>query len=324
MTDDLARRLKWARNKAGLTQRDLAKHVGVSAQAIQHLESGSSRTSRHIHKLANALGVSIEWLDIGVGDPDAKVEIRTQLEQAMIDLGVDEPVVVLAPSDENTKLAFFPVEEITYRPDHLPVYVSVPLVIAASRNKAYFRLIDDFKNIVELGGSIKEAEIENVTEMLAAVCTAALPDDYIPRPPYLAGQIGSYGLYPAYSRQLYPRLTGSELLHVNPAGRPEERDIVVVWLKRDVFILAEFKAETDDHLVIEVYHPFPTSYRPVRLALSEVKAVHHVRGLEYTEPRTAKVKFGRYITMRDGKAEAGVTGLGGVDPTTYEGPEDPD
>lgn len=71
----LQERLIWARGQkadregADFTQQDLADRAGVTQGSIAHLESGRTKTSRSLTKIAAALGVSTEWLADGKGAP---------------------------------------------------------------------------------------------------------------------------------------------------------------------------------------------------------------------------------------------------------------
>lgn len=69
--DSVGKRVKWARERRGLSRPALAKLVGgITHQAIEQLEKGDSRESRHTVRLAAALGVSAEWLATGKGTAD--------------------------------------------------------------------------------------------------------------------------------------------------------------------------------------------------------------------------------------------------------------
>ena len=71
----LQERLIWARTQkaersgADFTQQDLATRAGVTQGSIAHLESGRTKTSRSLTKIASALGVTTEWLADGKGEP---------------------------------------------------------------------------------------------------------------------------------------------------------------------------------------------------------------------------------------------------------------
>lgn len=58
-------RLKEARQKAGLTQDQVAKRAGLTQTAISELEAGRSRDTARINELAAAIGRSAEWLRTG-------------------------------------------------------------------------------------------------------------------------------------------------------------------------------------------------------------------------------------------------------------------
>lgn len=68
----LADRLTIAMKSAGLNQVALAEAAStsklpISQQNIQQLKSGRNKTSKHLPALAEALGVSLEWLTTGRG-----------------------------------------------------------------------------------------------------------------------------------------------------------------------------------------------------------------------------------------------------------------
>lgn len=66
--DSVGKRLKAAREAKGLSRPALAKLVGgITHQAIQQLEKGDSRESRHTVRIAQALGINPEWLGTGKG-----------------------------------------------------------------------------------------------------------------------------------------------------------------------------------------------------------------------------------------------------------------
>ena len=71
----LRERIIWARtNKSErdgkeFTQQDLATKAGVTQGNIAHLESGRTKTSRSLTKIASALEVNPEWLADGKGEP---------------------------------------------------------------------------------------------------------------------------------------------------------------------------------------------------------------------------------------------------------------
>lgn len=63
----LAARLKIARAEAGINQKELAKRVSVSQQAISKIEAGKAKATYIMVPLANALDVNLEWLSAGTG-----------------------------------------------------------------------------------------------------------------------------------------------------------------------------------------------------------------------------------------------------------------
>jgi len=76
----LQERLAGARQKAGLTQSQLARNAGVSQSTIAQIESGRNSGSKFAFRLANALNVSVEWLMTGKGP--AEIPSDTQIDVA--------------------------------------------------------------------------------------------------------------------------------------------------------------------------------------------------------------------------------------------------
>lgn len=62
---NMAYRIRTARLQAGQSQAQLARETKLTQQMISKLESGQSRSTSAIFAIANALGVSAEWLWLG-------------------------------------------------------------------------------------------------------------------------------------------------------------------------------------------------------------------------------------------------------------------
>jgi transcriptional regulator with XRE-family HTH domain len=67
--ENFRQRLKYARKKAGLTQSQLSKIVGVTQTTVSEIESGRKGSKKSnvflFYKLSKALGVTMEWLLMG-------------------------------------------------------------------------------------------------------------------------------------------------------------------------------------------------------------------------------------------------------------------
>jgi phage repressor protein C with HTH and peptisase S24 domain len=70
-------RIAAAREAKGLNQTQLAKAVGISSQAIQQLESGETRGTKHLVAIAAVLDVTPESLQ-GVSDGGRKITIPSR------------------------------------------------------------------------------------------------------------------------------------------------------------------------------------------------------------------------------------------------------
>ncbi|MEG9499886.1 XRE family transcriptional regulator [Mannheimia indoligenes] len=69
--ETLGTRLQKALHQQGLTQEGLANIVDVSQTAISDIAKGKTQNPRNIVEIAQALGVSVEWLKTGKGEaPD--------------------------------------------------------------------------------------------------------------------------------------------------------------------------------------------------------------------------------------------------------------
>jgi transcriptional regulator with XRE-family HTH domain len=67
MTDTLQKRLKSAREEAGLSQAALAKKVGMKQPSYSELETKEDAGSKNLLEIADALGVRLRWLKYNEG-----------------------------------------------------------------------------------------------------------------------------------------------------------------------------------------------------------------------------------------------------------------
>ena len=61
----IGERIRYQREKKNISQVSLAKHIGVSQQAIQQVEIGKARKPRNLYEIAQKLECSYEWLVFG-------------------------------------------------------------------------------------------------------------------------------------------------------------------------------------------------------------------------------------------------------------------
>lgn len=76
--DTLPKRLRWARETAGLTTRELASFAEVSTGYPSVIECGQleSPTVASMSKLCRALGVTFDWLMWGAGRRPSEATLR--------------------------------------------------------------------------------------------------------------------------------------------------------------------------------------------------------------------------------------------------------
>lgn len=75
----LAERVKWARETARLSQRELARRAGLGSERHVGLIEAGERPNVELKTLqgvAGVLGVTIGWLANGEGDPPTEESIR--------------------------------------------------------------------------------------------------------------------------------------------------------------------------------------------------------------------------------------------------------
>lgn len=67
----MAQRIRTARKAAGLSQSEVARKLGVQPSAVNHMESGRTKSLKAdtILRLAQTIGVSAYWLETGEGSP---------------------------------------------------------------------------------------------------------------------------------------------------------------------------------------------------------------------------------------------------------------
>lgn len=87
----LGKRIKAERQKAGMSQKDLAERAGTSAAMIGHYETGYRRPKYDtLSKIATALGISYEefrnWFDSS--DPDAQTALTEDFGPSSAELGI--------------------------------------------------------------------------------------------------------------------------------------------------------------------------------------------------------------------------------------------
>ena len=76
----IGERFKWARKQRKLTQQTLATLAGVSQGTIGNLEAGTRARPRELINIAQALQVSVGWLDSGEGPWQAETSNVTGAE----------------------------------------------------------------------------------------------------------------------------------------------------------------------------------------------------------------------------------------------------
>ncbi|RWA38958.1 phage repressor protein C [Xylella fastidiosa subsp. fastidiosa] len=61
-------RIRAERENQGISRTELAKFAGIATSTLSDLELGHSRSTTALHKIAERLGVSAQWLETGRGE----------------------------------------------------------------------------------------------------------------------------------------------------------------------------------------------------------------------------------------------------------------
>ena len=238
MGTPLAKSIRAARERRGISQQAVADHIGVSRQSVTHWETGKNLPStEHLMEVCAFLGTSVEALKAGIpavppapgigriGDfkmvNDQRQEAR-DFEQEMIRAHTDPASARQAPQD-------------------VPVYG-----IAVGGNDGSFFL----------NGEIV---------------------DYVRRPAGASRAKAVYAIFVVGS-SMSPRYEEGELVYVNPGRPPAIGDYVVVQLAdRDdgspgVALIKRLTKRTGVSLTLSQFNPA----KDIQIPLSDVKAMHHV------------------------------------------------
>jgi transcriptional regulator with XRE-family HTH domain len=79
----LGQRLKFARDRAGITQGELANDAGIKQGDVSKIENGRILKTTAIARLADVLGVSALWLEIGSGDDQEELAFVQRVDADM-------------------------------------------------------------------------------------------------------------------------------------------------------------------------------------------------------------------------------------------------
>lgn len=89
--NNINERIKEARTKKNLSQAELGELIGVTSQSISLWETATQMPRPNkLDKIANALGVSKEWLQLGIGNQTVNNQNTTIHNQAMGDININE------------------------------------------------------------------------------------------------------------------------------------------------------------------------------------------------------------------------------------------
>jgi transcriptional regulator with XRE-family HTH domain len=315
MTETLAQRLRRAREKAGLSQRQLAHAVGISAQAIQHIEAGTTLRSRYVTDIARALGVDVEWLDGGILASHATNEVHKidetethrlkegtltskPIHDEYLDTGgpgakmgtrvLDIPENVTDDVDEQLG---FSDAEMSGQNGSIPAFTALPLSYVGSKEKrqrAKKALERHFPD-VSLPPQKPRILIPNSVRLGHAACVAAGLDQglQMPRPPVTEGLSGCY----AYDVGLIDGLgslsdVGAIVIScAEPAHNARPRGMSTVWIRNNLFFPAFVSNSSKNGEVQGLI--FTRNMADTRFSIpsNQVKRIDKILTIDFVPPR---------------------------------------
>lgn len=83
---DRKERIKLALYGKSMSAAELARQIGTTSQELQKVIDGRVRRSKHLRPMAEALGVTVEWLNTGAG-PGPEEPNLEELHRAIIQMG---------------------------------------------------------------------------------------------------------------------------------------------------------------------------------------------------------------------------------------------
>ena len=300
---NLSDRLRSARKAAQLTQTDLAKAVGVTPQAIQQLESGVTKTSRHLFHLALRLGVTPKWLETGIGTPKPTKKDERDISKIYREgfHGWQAKIMQMQLKFPPDRLSYFlermpfemtfPSDTAPFRANEAPVFLcSVPGMGRPEGTEAYFELTDHLS--VDMFVDVIGFDLDQVGGFLEYMFHCFLKQEveaWLPRPHYLAGVIQSYSVFAVDSFFMQISPPRWRTFHLNPHRTPYVGDDVFVYHHSNAFLYGRL-VKGNEHTITLRFDGIRNIYNDVVIVRSAVKAIHVVVGTELDAPPQALSK----------------------------------
>ncbi|GAN86322.1 helix-turn-helix transcriptional regulator [Komagataeibacter intermedius] len=299
-----------------MSQSALARAVGITPQAIQAMEAGTTSSSRHLLKIAQILEVDAIWLQHGYENITAGVE-----PGEIIPIGTG-PMVLFQKTDKKIDEREdwrFDVPNIPYVDHSVPLYIASPIAVANMPAPARDHIANMlFLWIRGIHQSITEDRARRLSYWAFYNILNTSPAEWLPRPGYLKDIPRSYALYVNGTKNpsviMHRDLTDT-VLYITPEKRVLINTPIIIWHKTNTFIMCEYINESDDFieiidqgLVIDHYISnsklkkedldenvdFPFT---IKIPKNEIVAVHTILGAHFGVPRNDLVDRWREIKL---------------------------
>lgn len=300
--DSLAIRLKSAREDRGLSQSKLARLVGITPQAIQALEAGTSAGSKHLPAIAGALGVEAIWLAAGTGEKKRKPR------KDVSDPSEAPPpgnIYFLVDNDDNDDGWSFPPTRIKYHPNTVPIFLCENTRDARMPKRAKIEVRQ--RILGWLRGPNEDVAQDRIDD-LATNCFMHIsrdtPEDYASRPQYLYGQAEGYAIYINDNKNICPVNINHTIAYVTPHKKISVGDIVIVWHVTNTFIVSRVSSINDEYIGLENQilledmlseTDFDKSLdmkTDFILKRDQIKSIHCILGLDFAKPNSSRIYRG--------------------------------
>jgi len=262
---------------ADISQSELARRVGISPQAIQHIISRKTQHTRYLVEISKELGVNPGWLGTGYG--------------YMLNEQPPPPTPKTATGTIKGDHVVNPTDFVRYDDSNIPVFMAFTYKSAAENTKIFDNDIDSIcRIIVEQTETALWGPKDLVGENFHVI-EGEKPDGYFPRPHYLAGVLKGYGVcFPMGELGTSMGITGNDTVHVNPHKRAQLWDRVLVWTHYNSFIAGLLESITKEKLVIVLGWDAKFGRRRVTISSIAVKEIHALVGVEFDDiPKSNKI-----------------------------------
>lgn len=133
---DIAKRLDAGLAANSVSQRGLARRLGVSSQLISQIKSGERRGTKHLPRIAEALGCDVVWLVTGSGTPPVWAQMPDPPAQYRVrETAVGYNAAPPSPTEETNRLLGLMLERMISMEERLARLETAPTTALVRKGK---------------------------------------------------------------------------------------------------------------------------------------------------------------------------------------------